>query len=106
MKFLAGVENPIVAAEELSAYCNVLLKGGHNKEEPGVDYLFIKSKAQKIAPMSQNIFPKHGSGCVLSSAIAANLALGNDLITSCRNAKMYVEQFLSSSPSLLGVHNV
>ncbi len=106
IKFLTGINNPMEAAEELSAYCNVLLKGGHNKEEPGVDYLFIKTKIEKIVPTEKNIFPKHGSGCILSSAIAANLALGNDLITSCKNAKQYVEQFLSSSPSLLGVHHV
>ncbi|MES2138940.1 MAG: hydroxymethylpyrimidine/phosphomethylpyrimidine kinase [Bacteroidota bacterium] len=106
IKFLTGIDNPMDAAEELSKYCNVLLKGGHNKEEPGVDYLFMKNKIEKIVPTEQNIFPKHGSGCVLSSAIAANLALGNDLITSCKNAKKYVEQFLSSSPSLLGIHHV
>ena len=106
IKFLTGIENPTKAAEELSKYCNVLLKGGHNKEEPGVDYLFMKNKIEKIEPTEKNIFSKHGSGCVLSSAIAANLALGNDLITSCRNAKKYAEQFLSSNQSLLGVHYV
>lgn len=106
IKFLTGIENPMKAAEELSKYCNVLLKGGHNKEEPGVDYLFMKNKIEKIEPTEKNIFSKHGSGCVLSSAIVANLSLGNDLITSCRNAKKYVEQFLSSSRSLLGIHRV
>lgn len=106
IKFLTGIESPMKAAEELSKYCNVLLKGGHNEEEPGVDYLFMKNIIEKIEPTEKNIFSKHGSGCVLSSAIAANLALGNDLITSCRNAKAYVEQFLSSSSSLLGVHHV
>ena len=40
----------------------------------------------------------------MSSAIAANLALENDLITSCRIAKKYVEQFLASDKSLLGAH--
>ena len=39
--FLTGIDNPMEAAKELSKYCNVLLKGGHNKEEPGVDYLII-----------------------------------------------------------------
>lgn len=106
IKFLTGTDNPMEAAKELSNYCNVLLKGGHSEKEPGVDYLFMKNKIEKIVPTVQNIFPKHGSGCVLSSAIAANLALGNDLITSCRNAKKYVEQFLASTPSLLGIHHV
>lgn len=106
IKFLTGIANPMEAASDLSNYCNVLLKGGHNKEEPGVDYLFMKNKIEKIVPTEKDIFPKHGSGCVLSSAITANLALGNDLISACRNAKKYVEKYLSSSPSLLGVHHV
>ncbi len=104
--FLTGVDNPMEAAKELSKYCNVLLKGGHNKEEPGVDYLFMQNRIEKINPIEKNIFPKHGSGCILSSAIAANLALGDDLITSCRNAKKYVENVLSSNATLLGVHYV
>jgi hydroxymethylpyrimidine/phosphomethylpyrimidine kinase len=75
------------SAEELSTYCNVLLKGGHNKEEEGVDYLYTQSGVKKIPGETENIFPKHGSGCVLSSAITANIALGFDLIHSCQNAK-------------------
>lgn len=106
IKFLTGIANPMEAAKELSNYCNVLLKGGHNVIEPGVDYLFTNDKIEKMIPTEKNVFPKHGSGCILSSAIAANLAIGNDLISSCINAKKYVEQILSSSPSLLGVHHV
>jgi hydroxymethylpyrimidine/phosphomethylpyrimidine kinase len=34
----------------------------------------------------------HGTGCTLSSAIAANLALGYDLLTSVKRAKLYVEK--------------
>jgi len=106
IKFLTGIDDPMEAARELSYYCNVLLKGGHNVVEPGVDYLFTNGKIEKISPTEKNVFPKHGSGCILSSAIAANLALGNDLISSCINAKKYVEQILSSSTTLLGVHHV
>lgn len=106
VNFLAGIDNPLEAAQLLAKYCNVLLKGGHNKEEPGVDYLFMHNKIEKIFPTETEVFPKHGSGCVLSSAIASNLAAGNDLITSCLNAKNYVEQFLSSNKTLLGTHYV
>jgi len=106
VKFMTGINNPMEAAEELSGFCNVLLKGGHNQEDPGVDYLFIGGKVEKILPSGENISPKHGSGCVLSSAIASNLALGDDLVTACRKAKKYVEKFLAGNPSLLGVHHV
>src|SRR5206468_2271717 len=50
IKFLTGNNNPMEAAKELAQYCNVLLKGGHNIEEPGVDYLFWKTNIQKINP--------------------------------------------------------
>lgn len=94
------------AAQKLSAYCNVLLKGGHNNEETGVDYLYTKSDVIKLEATTTDVSSKHGSGCVLSAAITANLALGFDLITSCINAKKYVEQFLLSNKTLLGYHHV
>ena len=94
------------SAEKLSAHCNVLLKGGHNKEEPGVDYLYMKNNIEKFEGNTNNIYAKHGSGCVLSAAITANLALGFDLVSSCKNAKKYIEQFLSSNNTLLGYHHV
>ncbi|MDH5379389.1 MAG: hydroxymethylpyrimidine/phosphomethylpyrimidine kinase [Cyclobacteriaceae bacterium] len=106
VKFLTGMSDPIAAARKLSRYCNVLLKGGHNPENPGVDYLFVNEECEKLMPEKHCGFQKHGSGCVLSSAIAANLILGYDLIASCRNAKNYIEQFLSSNQSLLGSHHV
>lgn len=103
--FLAGIDDPMEAAKHLAKYCNVLLKGGHSKDEPGVDTLFRPNSVEKILPAGEKVFPKHGSGCVLSAAIAANLAKGNDLIAACRNAKNYVEQFLSSNETLIGTHD-
>ena len=67
----------------------------------------MQDKIEKIVPTEKNnIYPKHGSGCVLSAAIVANLAKENDLTTACHHAKKYVEQFLASNPYLLGVHHV
>lgn len=99
-------DNAKEAAQKLSAYCNVLLKGGHNNEEPGVDYLYTKTGVEKLPATVTAVAGKHGSGCVLSAAIAANLASGFDLLTSCINAKKYIERFLSSNDSLLGYHYV
>ena len=98
--------NAKAAAQQLAMHCNVLLKGGHNNEEPGVDYLYTKSEVIKLEATTTKASPKHGSGCVLSAAIAANLALGFDLVDACRNAKKYIEQFLSSNNTLLGYHHV
>ncbi|MCL4481618.1 MAG: hydroxymethylpyrimidine/phosphomethylpyrimidine kinase, partial [Bacteroidetes bacterium] len=106
VQFLTGIDNPKEAAQFLAKHSPVLLKGGHNKADPGIDYLFVQDKIEKIYPTGIAIYPKHGSGCVLSSAIASGLANGNDLITACRNAKIYVEHFLSSNETLLGTHDV
>lgn len=94
------------AAKQLSEQCNVLLKGGHNESEIGVDYLYVNGECIQLSPTLNNLFAKHGSGCVLSAAIVSNLALGKDLQSACMNAKKYVEQFLNSNKSLLGFHHV
>lgn len=85
---------------------SVLLKGGHNPEEIGLDYLFLKNEIFSLSPSNDaaKIFEKHGSGCVLSSAITANLALEQDLKTACINAKKYIETHLQSNPTKLGHH--
>lgn len=90
----------------LSKYCPVLLKGGHNPNEIGFDYLHLENEFIKFSPKDTLIFNKHGSGCVLSSAITANLALGQNLKTACGNAKKYTENYLLSNPSKLGFHHV
>lgn len=94
------------SAEQLAIYSNVFLKGGHNVEELGTDYLFTQNEMILLGPSIDLVYPKHGSGCVLSSAIAANLALGLNLSDACKQAKIYIEQFLSSNNTLLGYHNV
>lgn len=93
-------------AVTLSKYCAVLLKGGHNPDEIGVDYLYLENEIFRLSPKEALIFEKHGSGCVLSSAITANLALEQDLKTACSNAKIYIETYLQSNQTKLGHHHV
>ncbi len=95
-----------VTAQKLSKYCAILLKGGHNPEETGVDYLYTETANFRLLPNNNLVFEKHGSGCVLSSAITANIALGQDLKTACNNAKRYIETYLASNPTQLGYHYV
>lgn len=93
-------------AKILSKYCAVLLKGGHNPEEIGVDYLYMENEIFRLSPKETLVFEKHGSGCVLSSAITANLALEQNLKTACSNAKIYTETYLQSNQTKLGYHHV
>lgn len=92
------------AAKQLSNYCNVFLKGGHSDNNIGKDFLFIKNKQYPFRPKVVSKFPKHGSGCVFSTALAANLARRFNLIKACLRAKRYTEKFLTSNKTLLGVH--
>jgi len=103
-----GKEN---AAEKnalyLSGFCHVFLKGGHNEKKTGYDTLFLKDGKQfSFRPHAKNVSAKHGSGCVLSSAIAANLAKGEKMQRACLKAKEYTEKFLSSNKSLVGYHKL
>jgi hydroxymethylpyrimidine/phosphomethylpyrimidine kinase len=92
-------------AESISKFCNVYLKGGHNIENPGKDILFHEGARTEFIPEHSDIHSKHGSGCVLSSAITASLAKGLDLPSACRNAKEYTASFLASTDTLLGYHS-
>lgn len=82
----------------------VLLKGGHNERQKGRDILYLDGQEICFLPTAEVRYAKHGSGCVLSSAIAVYVALGEGVPTACRLGKIYVERFLNSHPSLLGYH--
>lgn len=102
---LSGHADEMTAAKALSAHCHVLLKGGHSVEEKGNDHLFYDKGCIKIeAGVSDVLAPKHGSGCILSSAVTANLALGYGLEDACKQAKRYTETILNSNPDLLAYH--
>ena len=93
-------------AIELSAYCNVYLKGGHNEENKGKDFLFTKEgKIHPFNPKKATYFSKHGSGCIFSSALTASLAKNKSLIKSCLIAKDCVSKALKSNKSLLAYHS-
>ena len=106
MQFLGGNQNVISSARAWAKYCPVLLKGGHNDKNPGIDLLFDQYDFYEITPAKVSLYPKHGSGCILSSAIASNLALGLPLLVACKKAKLYIEKYLNSSPTLLGYHTL
>jgi len=88
----------------LSQYCAVLLKGGHSEQEKGIDYLYSDRNVVKIIGSIETVYSKHGSGCILSSAITSQLALGLNLEQACQNAKTYIENVLKSNTNLLAYH--
>lgn len=103
---LSNEKDIIAGAEKIAKYCNVYLKGGHNIETPATDMIWINKKLDILHPKNITELSKHGTGCVLSSALAAYLALGNSMHASCEKAKAYTYQFLISNESNLGYHTV
>ena len=78
----------------------VLLKGGHEEGEVKTDVLYFKGQQstvngqQSLPLISESISTKnvHGTGCTLSSAIAAFLALGYSLEDAVKEAKRYITE--------------
>jgi len=93
--------------EFIAEKTNVYLKGGHRVDKKGWDEVYYNKIVKLNIPpiITKSIYEKHGSGCVLSSALAANLSKNIPLEDVCKNTKLYTEQFLSSNESLLGTHN-
>lgn len=90
----------------ISSKTNLYLKGGHHPEKLGQDVLFTNKGLEfHLNPKLKNCSEKHGSGCVLSSAITSYLTLGFPLLKACYRGKRYTEKYLSSNKSLLGYHS-
>ncbi|MFK8037396.1 MAG: hydroxymethylpyrimidine/phosphomethylpyrimidine kinase [Crocinitomicaceae bacterium] len=101
---LSRSENPKDGAYKLSKHCMVLLKGGHCKDNLGYDILFFNDQQIVFKPKSIRYFPKHGTGCILASAITSNLAKGYTLQKSVLRSKRYIEHFIESNSTLIGSH--
>jgi hydroxymethylpyrimidine/phosphomethylpyrimidine kinase len=102
---MGTTESAELNAKTLSDSCHVFLKGGHNPERAGDDQLILKGgKTISFKSAGNKISPKHGSGCILSAALAAKLAKGLELDKACLLAKEYTLTVLESNDSLLGFH--
>lgn len=77
---------------------SALIKGGHIEGEP-VDVLFDGEDFTDF-PGKRLAKNMHGTGCVLSAAIAARLAIGDDLRSAVSFAKDYVSKAIERSVNL------
>jgi hydroxymethylpyrimidine/phosphomethylpyrimidine kinase len=75
--------------------CAVLCKGGHNINDAN-DLLFDGEEMHWFYGRRIDNPNTHGTGCTLSSAIAANLAKGRDLCSAVEQAKNYISGALSA----------
>ena len=106
---ITDIQSLYAAGEELTKLCAaVLIKGGHSEGNDVSDYLFEVGKECPECYTIRRVdtVNTHGTGCTLSSAIAANLALGYDLHTSVARAKDYISKAISEGADVaFGLNN-
>jgi hydroxymethylpyrimidine/phosphomethylpyrimidine kinase len=98
---------PITGVHELDAAAHellrlgapaALLKGGHLAGDTVVDVLVQQAGGESLRLQSQRIDSRnvHGTGCTLSSAIAAHLALGQGLVDAVQRARAYILEAIAA----------
>lgn len=97
-----------LSAPELACFigrscgCNVLIKGGHAEGSSATDYLWTASDENIMGCTAEfkgdrvETTSSHGTGCALSSSIAANMAKGLTLEAAIDRGKEYVTAALKS----------
>jgi len=78
----------------------VLMKGGHGPGAESVDLLIEPNAVARLAAERIDTQNTHGTGCTLSSAIAAGLAKGLSLAEAVREGKAYVTAAIKASDRL------
>ncbi|MBW1996673.1 MAG: bifunctional hydroxymethylpyrimidine kinase/phosphomethylpyrimidine kinase [Deltaproteobacteria bacterium] len=93
-----GAQDMYEAARTLASWGarNVLIKGGHLNGETSSDLLYIGPENRFLHLDKRRVKTRndHGTGCTLTSAIAAFLAKGLSLEDSVRSAKEYLTSAL------------
>jgi hydroxymethylpyrimidine/phosphomethylpyrimidine kinase len=78
----------------------VLIKGGHARGPESVDLLVSPTAVARLVAERVATANTHGTGCTLSSAIAAGLAKGQRLAEAVSDAKQYVTEAIRAADNL------
>lgn len=80
---------------------SVLLKGGHLKNDSSTDWLYLADEDRLVSFEAPRIASRnnHGTGCTLSSAIAAYRAHGFGMEDAVRRAKTYIHNAIEAGSS-------
>ena len=81
-----------------------LVKGGHLAGEEITDLLVTAEGVRAFRRRRLDTTSTHGTGCTLSAAITAGLALGRDLESAVADALDYVHRAIAAAPGLGGGH--
>ena len=75
----------------------VLIKGGHGQGIESIDYLVSADGTTALVAPRVATQNTHGTGCSLSSAVAAGLAKGEDLTNAVSNAKAWISAAIAAA---------
>ncbi|HEX2031954.1 MAG TPA: bifunctional hydroxymethylpyrimidine kinase/phosphomethylpyrimidine kinase [Actinomycetota bacterium] len=75
----------------------VLVKGGHLEGRRAVDLLVTRDGVERVEADRVDTPHTHGTGCVLSAAIASYLALGEPLDVAVRRGKAFVTESIRAA---------
>jgi hydroxymethylpyrimidine/phosphomethylpyrimidine kinase len=81
-----------------------LIKGGHLVGDAAIDVLVHGDRVRVFTHRRLDTRHTHGTGCALSSAITALLALGNELDAAVEQAIDWVHRAIATAPALGGGH--
>src|SRR5438105_2865523 len=81
-----------------------LVKGGHLSGDTVVDVLVSDRGARRFTRPRLDTTSTHGTGCTLSAAVAAGLALGRPLEQAVAEALDFVHRAMAAAPGLGGGH--
>lgn len=93
---LRTVEDMVSAARQLAetGARHVVVKGGHLGGSSAVDVIWTGTKATVLSVPRVETANVHGTGCTLSAAVAAHLALGNSPVEAIERAKAFLTKAL------------
>ena len=77
-----------------------LVKGGHLEGDEVVDVLAVGGEVRRFTRPKLRTSSTHGTGCTLSAAIAAGLALGRPLERAVADALDFVHRAIATAPGL------
>ena len=101
---VAGMERAARALVQRMGARTALVKGGHLAGDQIVDVFFDGAEVRRFAHARIATTSTHGTGCTLSAAIAASLALGDPLETAVERGLDYVTRAIASAPALGSGH--
>jgi hydroxymethylpyrimidine/phosphomethylpyrimidine kinase len=101
---LAGMEHAARTLVQRFGARGALVKGGHLAGDDLVDVLYDGVELRRFQHARIATTSTHGTGCTLSAAVAASMALGGSLTDAVEDALAYVHRAIATAPGLGAGH--